>query len=729
MTESKPEPHAKEPERFINRETSWLAFNTRVLEEAQNPHNPLVERLNFLAISSSNLDEFYMVRIAGLKDYVRQGVTKRSNDGLTPTRELEIIHTQVNKMVENQHECWLQLRAMLAKENIIVVKSESIALRDREWLEEYFLENIFPVLTPIAIDPAHPFPFLPNLGLALVFQLNNTQTKKEQIALIPLPTPLPRFILLPGKKMRYVMLEDAIKMFLNTLMPDFESMDSALFRIIRDSDLDVDEEGDDFVHNFERALKQRRRGRVIQIKFQAPASKALVHFVSEQMHVDMLDVIEVNGMLGLTHLKELTKDTPADLKYPPFQVRFPERINDYAGDCFAAIAAKDIVIHHPFETFDVVIRFLKQAAEDPDVVSIKQTLYRTSADSPIPKLLIAAAEAGKSVTALVELKARFDEEANIKWARNLEAAGVQVVYGFVSLKTHTKVTLVTRREHAEGGGAKLVSYVHFGTGNYHPATAKAYTDLSFFTCDPILCRDAAYLFNFVTGYAPPRAFKKLITAPRDMRKSLISLIDAEIAFVKAGKPGTIWAKMNSMVDEEIIEALYRASKAGVVVELVVRGICCLRPGVPGLSENIRVKSIVGRFLEHSRVYCFGNGEPMPSPAAKVFIGSADWMPRNFDWRVEVIIPIENATVHEQIMGQIMVANLKDEKNSWILQPDGHYKRLPSNEHSLSATEYFINNPSLSGRGKSLQKMKSAQMLKYKSAKTHPGPKPTKTRQD
>ncbi len=722
MHEIKPEPHAPaKPDRFINRETSWLAFNNRVLDEAYNPENPLIERLNFLSISSSNLDEFYMVRVAGLKDYVKQGVTKRSPDGLSPTQELEIIHTGVNKMVERQHDCWLELRAMLAKHNVTVVKPETLSLRDRNWLEEYFLENIFPVLTPIAIDPAHPFPFLPNLGLALVFQLHNMVSKKEQIAIIPLPARLNRFILLPGKKMRYVLLEEAIKTYLNTLMPDFESMDSALFRIIRDSELDVDDEGEDFVRNFERALKQRRRGRVIQIKFQTPASKALIHFVSEQMHVDMNDVIEVNGMLGLTNLKELCKDAPADLKYPPFQVRFPERINDYGGDCFAAIAAKDIVIHHPFETFDVVIRFLKQAAEDPDVVSIKQTLYRTSADSPIPKLLIAAAEAGKSVTALVELKARFDEEANIKWARNLEAAGVQVVYGFVSLKTHTKVTLVTRREQS---GEKLVSYVHFGTGNYHPATAKAYTDLSFFTCDPVLCRDAAYLFNFVTGYAPPRAFKKLITAPRDMRKSLLKLIDAEIAFVKAGKPGTIWAKMNSLVDGEIIEALYRASQAGVVVELVVRGICCLRPGVPGQSENIRVKSIVGRFLEHSRVYCFGNGHAMPSPEAKVFIGSADWMPRNFDWRVEVIIPIENATVHEQIMGQIMVANLKDEKNSWVLQPDGAYKRLPSTPTSLSATAYFITNPSLSGRGKSLQKVKSTQMLKYKTHKSTPKPRKT-----
>ena len=703
-------------ERFINRETSWLAFNNRVLDEACNPNNPVVERLNFLAISASNLDEFYMVRVAGLKDYVLKGITKKSLDGMTPLEEIEAIQLIATPMVMRQHTCWLELRQRLEESGITVIKPEKLPPKNLAWLEEYFLENIFPVLTPIAIDPAHPFPFLPNLGLALVFQLTSGVDDKEQISIIPLPSQLQRFILIPGKKLQYVLLEDAITLFLNTLMPGFRNLDSALFRIVRDSELDVDEETeDDFVRNFERALKQRRRGRVIQIKFATPASKRLVHFVCDQMHVDMHDIIEVDGLLGLSSLRELCELAPAELRYPPFHVRFPERINDFGGDCFAAIAAKDIVIHHPFETFDVVIQFLKQAAEDPNVVSIKQTLYRTSKDSPIPKLLIAAAEAGKSVTALVELKARFDEEANIKWARNLESAGVQVVYGFVSLKTHTKVTLVTRRE-SHGTGNQIVSYAHFGTGNYHPATAKAYTDLSFFTCDPDLCRDAAYLFNFVTGYAPPRSFKKIITAPRDMRKKLLELIENEIKNATNGKPGAIWAKMNSLVDEQIIEALYKASQAGVVIELVVRGICCLRPGVAGMSENIRVKSIVGRFLEHARIYCFGNGAALPSANAKVFIGSADWMPRNFDWRVEVVVPIENPTVHEQIMGQIMVANLKDEKQSWILQPDGSYKRLPSGPDSLCAHDYFINNPSLSGRGKSLKKVKSSQMLRYKPLK-------------
>ncbi len=703
--------HSKE--RFINRETSWLAFNTRVLEEAGNPRTPLAERINFLAISASNLDEFYMVRVAGLKDYVTEGITKKSTDGLTAAEELEVISKYTSTMVEKQHECWLALREELKAEGLILLTQADLNADDSEWLEHYFLENIFPVLTPIAIDPAHPFPFLPNLGLALVMQLTATEKAKEQMAIVPLPSRLPRFIPLPksGRKQRFVMLEDAIDIHFDKLLPGFQKNDSALFRIIRDSELDVDEEDEDFVRNFERAIKQRRRGRVIQIKFAAPASKPLVHFVAEQMHMHMDDVIEVNGMLGLSSLKTLYEHAPSDIRYPAFKVRFPERIDDFGGDCFAAIAAKDIIIHHPFETFDVVVQFLKQAAADPDVVSIKQTLYRTSRDSPIARALIEAAEAGKSVAALVELKARFDEEANIQLARDLERAGAQVVYGFVALKTHAKVTLVTRRE-----DGRLVSYVHFGTGNYHPTTAKIYTDLSYFTCDPVLCRDAAYLFNFVTGYAPPKSFKKLIIAPRDLRKQLLQHIHDEMHHVKKGKPGAIWAKMNALVDPEIIDALYEASQAGVIIELVVRGICCLRPGVPGLSENIRVKSIVGRFLEHSRIYCFGAGNGLPSPEAKVFIGSADWMPRNFDWRVEVMVPIENATVHEQIMGQIMVANMKDEKQSWVMQQDGTYKRLTASDQSLSAHDYFIENPSLSGRGKALKKAKATQMLRYKPLK-------------
>lgn len=701
-------------ERFISRETSWLAFNSRVLEEAANPNVPLAERINFLSISASNLDEFYMVRVAGLKDYVAHGITKKSINGLLPSEELEIIGKLTSQMVEKQHQVWMEIREQLKKEGMVILKQDELSHKDKHWLENYFLENIFPVLTPITLDPAHPFPFLPNLGLAILLQLTNPQGK-EQTSIVPLHSRLTRFIPLPHdkKKQRFVLLEDAIELYFEQLFPGgYKKNDSALFRVIRDGEVEVDDEEEhDFVRNFERAIKQRRKGRVIQIKFAAPASKPLVQFVVEQMQATMNDVLEVGGMLGLASLSTLYDHTDPDLRYPPFKVRFPERINDYDGDCFAAIAAKDIIIHHPFESFDVVVQFLRQAAADPDVVAIKQTLYRTSKDSPIIGALIAAAEAGKSVTALIELKARFDEEANIHWARNLERAGVQVVYGFVSLKTHAKVTLVTRRE-----GEKLRSYVHFGTGNYHPTTAKIYTDLSFFTCDAVLCQDAAYLFNYVTGYASPKSFKKITIAPRDLRKKLIHLVEDEAKYAKAGKPAAIWAKMNSLVDAEIIDALYDASQAGVIIELVVRGICCLRPGVPGLSQNIRVKSIVGRFLEHSRIFCFGAGKGLPSPDALVYISSADWMPRNFDGRVEVMVPIENPTVHEQVMGQIMMANLKDERQSWVLQPDGSYKRLSTNENSLSAHDYFIQNPSLSGRGKALKKAKSTQMLKIKSAK-------------
>ncbi|MEZ5691111.1 MAG: RNA degradosome polyphosphate kinase [Rickettsiales bacterium] len=706
--------------RFINREMSWLEFNTRVLEEAENANNPIMERINFLAISASNLDEFYMIRVAGLKDYIRKGVTKHSQDGMTPQQELEAVNNAVEVMIERQHKCWVNLRGELKENNISIVKINDLSKDDLVWLERYFLENIFMLLTPIAIDPAHPFPFLPNLNLALVFELiDGSKAKKkksddedsgERMTIIPLPARLPRFVSVPGDNIRCLMIEDVIEHFLPILMPNHSVVDSALFRIIRDSELEVDDDDDqDFVRNFEIAIKQRRRGRVIQIKFAAPASKNLVNFVSEQMHVRLEDVIEVNGMLGLTNLRELLAYSPSDLRFPSFDARFPERIDDFHGDCMKAIATKDIVIHHPFETFNVVIQFLKQAVEDPNVVSIKQTLYRTSKDSPIAHALIAAAEAGKSVTALVELKARFDEETNIRWARDLENAGVQVVYGFVTLKTHAKITLVTRREND-----CLVSYAHFGTGNYHPTTAKSYTDLSFFTSDKELCHDAAYLFNFVTGNAPPREFKKLIIAPSYMRDQIISMIDKEIENVKKGKSGAIWAKMNSLVDKKVIDALYQASQAGVKIELIVRGICCLRPKVKGLSENITVKSIVGRFLEHSRIYCFADGHEMSSPETKVFIGSADWMPRNFDKRVEVMVPIENPTVHEQILGQIMMANIKDEGQSWILQSDGSYKRVSNKKDSFTAHNYFLNNPSLSGRGTSLKTAKLNKTAKAKN---------------
>ena len=696
------------PDRFINRELSWLAFNERVLEQAASKDNPLLERVNFLSISSTNLDEFTMVRVAGLLDHARLKSTLTSYDGLSIAEQLEHINSRINHITTWQQKIWGSLRKELADNGISIMEREQLSATEMRWLARYFLDNIYPALTPIAIDPAHPFPFLPNLGLAQIFLFTRGKKKKEQVAVVPFPQKLPRFIVLPAlnkrlsSAIRLIRLEDVIELNWNVLFPRSQKLASTLLRIVRDSDLDVADEADDLVRYFERAVKQRKRGRVIRIKIAAETPENLKQFLLAQMQVESADVVSTQGMIGLASLSEIFALERQELKFPQYTVRFPERISDYNGDYFAAIEAKDMVVHHPFESFDVVVQFLRQAARDKDVISIKQTLYRTSQDSPIVQALIEAAEAGKSVTAVVELKARFDEEANIKWARDLERAGAQVVYGFVNLKTHCKVSLVTRRV-----DDKLRSYVHFGTGNYHPATAKVYTDLSFFTCDNAICHDAAQLFNFLTGYAPPQSMKQLTLAPEHMRKKLLKLIDKEIDHAKAGKPAAIWAKMNALVDPEIIDALYKASKHNVKIDLIVRGICCLRPGVPGLSENIRVKSLIGRFLEHARIFCFAHGQPLPSPDAKLYISSADWMPRNFDWRVEAMLHIENPTVHSQIMGQILTANLKDEKNSWHLHADGHYTRNKSHANGFSAHDYFMHNPSLSGRGKALKKSKSA----------------------
>ncbi len=686
--------------RYLNRELSSLEFNFRVLAEGNNPSNPLLERLMFLAISASNLDEFTMVRIAGLKDQVRRHVTAVSDDGMSPMQQLRAINVKMRALLEKQQECWMALKDALAKEQIYITTPDDLNEEQLATLEMLFLATIFPALSPIAIDPAHPFPFLPNLGLAQVFELRNQKTGKLLNAVLPLPHKLDRFFELSTLSgIHIIPLEAITARFASLLFPGFSVMDSAIFRIVRDSDLEVEEDAEDLLQNYEHAVKQRRRGRVIRVKTLKPVSPHLAQLFMGHMETDVQYVHEMEGMIGLSDLKELHKLDRPELKFAPYDVRFPERITEYNGDCFAAIAAKDIIVHHPYESFDVVVQFLHQAAEDPDVISIKQTLYRTSDDSPIVRTLIRAAEKGKSVTALVELRARFDEEANIRWARDLERAGVQVVYGFVTIKTHAKISIVVRREND-----LLVSYVHFGTGNYHPITAKIYTDLSYFTCNGELAQEAHYLFNHITGYGNPTDYHHLLPAPEHLRLGLLKLIHAETAYVQSGKPAAIWAKMNSLVDSEIIDALYAAAQAGVQIDLVVRGICCLRPGVAGLSENIRVKSIVGRFLEHSRIYCFGDGSGLPSTKARVYIGSADIMPRNLDWRVETLVPITNATVHAQILDQIMMANLKDDTHSWLLQSDGTYYRAEAKE-GFSAHRYFIENPSLSGRGKALAREK------------------------
>lgn len=691
--------HLWSPRRFINRELSWLAFNERVLEEARNNRHPLLERVRFLSISASNWDEFYMVRVAGLKGQIAAGINTQSIDGLSPQEQIAVILARASVLMQEQQACWRELREELRKQGLAVLSPEELGTAEREWLRSCYVDHIFPVLTPIAVDPATAFPFIPNLGFCLFLQLERPDGER-MYALVPIPKQVDRFIRLPGgRSIRFITLEDTILLFLDHLYPSFKLVRGGNLRIIRDSVVEIDERADDLVETFETALKARRRGSVIRLSVNADIDPGLRRIIVDELGVDQETIFLREGILGLVDIRQLIVADRPDLLFSPFEARFPERVRDFNGDIFVAIKAKDFIVHHPYESFDVVAQFVSQAAHDPAVIAIKQTLYRTSSDSPIVAALIEAAEAGKQVTAVVELKARFDEEANIRWARELEEAGAHVVYGFVDKKIHAKLSLVVRRE-----GGRLRSYAHFGTGNYHPVTARIYTDLSFFTDNEELCRDALHIFNYMTGYDPPRELSRLAFSPKTLRSTLVSLIKEEIGHAQAGRPANIWIKVNALADGDLIDELYRASQAGVQIRAIVRGICALRPGVPGLSENIRVKSIVGRFLEHSRIFVFGAGNYLPSSAAKVYISSADWMGRNMEGRVELLVPIENPTVHMQVLDEIMVHCLEDTMQSWELSSDGQYRRLEPKDCGVNAQNYFMTNPSLSGRGSAVSKV-------------------------
>ena len=685
---------------YINRELSWIKFNRRVLEEAENKKNPLLERLKFLSISGSNLDEFLMVRLAGIKGQVDADVNDLSIDGYYPNEILEKIVFETKKLIKEQHRCWKKLKKHLKNNEVLILKQKDLNKRQLTLLKTYFIDKIYPILTPLSLDPAHPFPFINNLALTII--VNFQDHKKRKITtIIPIPESLERFITITEEKIKLVHISDIVISFLNHIFPNYKILSYGSFRVLRDSDIEFSDEAEDLARSFENQLKLRKFGKTIFLEIEKKTPSNLVDLICKKLGIDEKFVEFIDEMIEVSSLEQLTKIKKKKLLWKKFEPRYPERLKESKNDCFLAIKKKEFIVHHPYESFDVVVQFLRQAANDPDVLVIKQTLYRTVREnSEIALALIEAAESGKSVTAIVELKARFDEETNIKYSKDLEKAGVHIVYTFANMKTHAKLSLVVRKEKTG-----LKTYVHIGTGNYHPDNAKIYSDLSLFSCDKFICDDVQKVFNMITGYAKIKKFNLLNVSPINLKNSMLELIENEIKNKKKGLNGEIWLKCNSLVDKDIIDKLYYASKNGVKIELIIRGVCCLKPGLPGVSENIKVKSIVGRFLEHSRIYCFASGNSMPSRNNKVFISSADLMPRNFERRYEVMVPILNSTVHKQVIDQIMVTYLNDKKQSWIMDQFGNYNKLNKLNSSDSAHDYFMSNPSLSGRGNAIKKSK------------------------
>lgn len=666
------------PDHMINRELSWLDFNARVLEEAQDETNPLLERLKFLAIFSSNLDEFFMVRVAGLREQTFGGIAPQDvpADGLEPIAQLHEISQRTRQLVAEQSRCWNDsIRPQLEAEGIRLLKSEQLSSQQNKSLDKFFTQRVFPVVTPMAIDPSHPTPRFHNRGLYIAANLKRRAGigPASLFAVVQLPGVLPRFVpVAPESSTDFVLLEEVVGNRLSELFGGYDIAEYGTFRLTRDMDVDLlEQEGDDVLRAIEARLRARQRSEAVRLEVSSNLSRTLRDMVvtkefiyngstTESRGYD--EVYPIDGMLDMTGLFELVKQVSRDdLSDPPFTPRMPERLGA-GSDIFARIAEHDILLHHPFDSFRPVVNFVQQAARDPDVLAIKQTLYRTSGDSPIIQALIEAAENGKQVTALVELQARFDEANNISWARQMERAGVHVVFGFMAMKTHSKLAMVVRQE-----GKKVRRYVHLGTGNYNPTTALLYTDIGLFTADRDIADDATALFNFLTGYSQQASWKKLIISPMNLHERTIELIDEQAARAAAGKGARILAKLNSLVDPETIHALYRASQAGVPIDLVIRGICCLRPGLPGISENIRVRSIVDRFLEHSRIAIFGEGAH-----EQVFASSADWMPRNFERRVEVMFPIEDPEIRRRIVEEIMPVYLADNQRARLLDSDGTY---------------------------------------------------------